>query len=71
MKIVKNSVVLSALVVLLTTFAKASETLAVESQVFVFPAQHYIMPADRIGSAVAGALAVDPVANQQDACDHG
>ncbi|MFC1677742.1 excinuclease ABC subunit UvrB [Planctomycetota bacterium] len=30
----------------------SSETLAVESQVFVFPAQHYIMPADRIAPAV-------------------
>jgi len=30
----------------------SGETLAVESQVFVYPAQHYIMPGDRIGSAV-------------------
>jgi excinuclease ABC subunit B len=30
----------------------SGEVLASEEQVFVFPAQHYIMPADRIGSAV-------------------
>ncbi len=30
----------------------SGETLAVESQVFIYPAQHYIMPADRISSAV-------------------
>jgi excinuclease ABC subunit B len=30
----------------------SGETLAVEEQVFIYPAQHYIMPADRIGSAV-------------------
>jgi len=32
----------------------SGETLAVEEQVFIYPAQHYIMPADRIDSAVAG-----------------
>jgi excinuclease ABC subunit B len=31
-----------------------NEILAVESQVFIYPAQHYVMPADRIGSAVEG-----------------
>ena len=31
-----------------------SEMLAAEQQVFIFPAQHYVMPADRIGSAVEG-----------------
>jgi excinuclease ABC subunit B len=30
----------------------SAETLAVEDQVFVYPAQHYIMPANRIASAV-------------------
>jgi len=30
----------------------SNEVLALESQVFIYPAQHYIMPADRIGSAV-------------------
>jgi excinuclease ABC subunit B len=30
----------------------SSETLAEEYQVFIFPAQHYIMPAERIASAV-------------------
>ncbi|MHC4144815.1 MAG: excinuclease ABC subunit UvrB [Planctomycetota bacterium] len=30
----------------------SSETLAVEDQVFIYPAQHYIMPSDRIGAAV-------------------
>jgi len=30
----------------------SSEILAVEDQVFIFPAQHYIMPSDRIGAAV-------------------
>ncbi len=30
----------------------SAETLAVETQVFIYPAQHYIMPADRITSAV-------------------
>jgi len=31
----------------------SSETLAVEDQVFIYPAQHYIMPQDRISAAVA------------------
>jgi excinuclease ABC subunit B len=31
-----------------------SEVLAEEGQVFIFPAKHYIMPADKIASAVAG-----------------
>jgi len=31
----------------------SGETLAEEQQVFIYPAQHYIMPADRISSAVA------------------
>ncbi|MHC4394673.1 MAG: excinuclease ABC subunit UvrB [Planctomycetota bacterium] len=30
----------------------SSQTLAEESQVFIYPAQHYIMPAHKIGSAV-------------------
>jgi excinuclease ABC subunit B len=30
----------------------SSETLAVEDQVFIYPAQHYVMPGDRIGAAV-------------------
>jgi excinuclease ABC subunit B len=30
----------------------SGETLAVEEQIFVYPAEHYVMPADRIGSAV-------------------
>jgi len=30
------------------------QTLAAEQQVFIYPAQHYIMPAERIGSAVTG-----------------
>jgi len=30
----------------------SSEILAVEDQVFIFPAQHYIMPSDRIGAAI-------------------
>jgi len=30
----------------------SAETLAVESQVFIYPAQHYVMPGDKIGSAV-------------------
>jgi excinuclease ABC subunit B len=30
----------------------SAETLAVEDQVFIYPAQHYIMPANRIASAV-------------------
>lgn len=30
----------------------SSETLAVEDQVFIYPAQHYVMPGDRIGSAI-------------------
>jgi excinuclease ABC subunit B len=32
----------------------SAEILAVEKQVFIYPAQHYIMPAERIGSAVEG-----------------
>jgi len=32
----------------------SGEQLAREQQVFIYPAQHYIMPADRIDSAVAG-----------------
>ncbi len=32
----------------------SAEILAVESQVFIYPAQHYIMPADRIAEAVEG-----------------
>jgi len=32
----------------------SAETLAVEEQVFIYPAEHYIMPADRIGSAIDG-----------------
>lgn len=30
----------------------SGEVLAVENRVFIYPAQHYIMPADKIGSAV-------------------
>ncbi len=30
----------------------SSETLAVEDQVFIYPAQHYVMPGDRVGSAI-------------------
>ncbi|MGD8786993.1 MAG: excinuclease ABC subunit UvrB [Phycisphaerales bacterium] len=30
----------------------SAETLAVEDQLFIYPAQHYIMPSERIGSAV-------------------
>jgi len=30
----------------------SGETLAVEEQVFIYPAEHYVMPADRVGSAV-------------------
>jgi excinuclease ABC subunit B len=30
----------------------SAETLAVEEQVFIYPAEHYIMPAERIGSAI-------------------
>jgi len=30
----------------------SAETLAVEEQVFIYPAEHYIMPCDRIGSAI-------------------
>ncbi len=30
----------------------SAEILAVEEQVFIYPAEHYIMPSDRIGSAV-------------------
>ncbi|MGA1979663.1 MAG: excinuclease ABC subunit UvrB [Sedimentisphaerales bacterium] len=32
----------------------SAETLAVEEQVFIYPAEHYIMPTDRIGSAIEG-----------------
>jgi len=32
----------------------SGDTLAVESQVFIYPAQHYVMPADRIAGAVEG-----------------
>ena len=32
----------------------SAETLAVEDRVFIYPAEHYIMPADRIASAVEG-----------------
>jgi excinuclease ABC subunit B len=32
----------------------SAETLAVEEQVFIYPAEHYIMPADRLGSAIEG-----------------
>ena len=32
----------------------SAETLALEEQVFIYPAQHYIMPTDRIASAVDG-----------------
>ncbi|UCG50230.1 MAG: excinuclease ABC subunit UvrB [Phycisphaerales bacterium] len=32
----------------------SAETLAVERQLFVYPAQHYIMPGERIASAVEG-----------------
>ncbi|MCH7557023.1 MAG: excinuclease ABC subunit UvrB [Planctomycetes bacterium] len=32
----------------------SAEILAVEEQVFIYPAQHYIMPSERIGSAVEG-----------------
>ncbi len=32
----------------------SGEVIAVEEQVFIYPAQHYIMPADRIASAVEG-----------------
>jgi len=30
----------------------SGETLAVEEQVFIYPAEHYVMPADRVSSAV-------------------
>jgi excinuclease ABC subunit B len=30
----------------------SAETLAVEEQVFIYPAEHYIMPTERIGSAI-------------------
>ena len=30
----------------------SAETLALESQVFIYPAQHYVMPSDKIGCAV-------------------
>jgi excinuclease ABC subunit B len=32
----------------------SGELLASESQVFIYPSQHYVMPADRIGSAIEG-----------------
>jgi len=32
----------------------SAEILAVEEQVFIYPAQHYVMPGDKIGSAVEG-----------------
>jgi excinuclease ABC subunit B len=32
----------------------SAETLAVEEQVFIYPAEHYIMPGDRISSAIEG-----------------
>ena len=32
----------------------SSETLAVEDQVFIYPAQHYVMPGERITSAIGG-----------------
>ena len=32
----------------------SSEVLAVEDQVFIYPAQHYVMPGDRIGAAIEG-----------------
>ncbi len=32
----------------------SAEVLAVEEQLFIYPAQHYIMPSERIGSAVEG-----------------
>jgi excinuclease ABC subunit B len=32
----------------------SAEILAIEEQVFIYPAQHYIMPSDRIASAVEG-----------------
>jgi len=32
----------------------SAETLAVEKQVFIYPAQHYVMPADRIEAATSG-----------------
>ena len=32
----------------------SGEILAEETQVFIYPSQHYIMPAERIGAAVAG-----------------
>jgi excinuclease ABC subunit B len=32
----------------------STEILAVEDQVFIYPAQHYVMPADRIEAAIAG-----------------
>jgi excinuclease ABC subunit B len=32
----------------------SAETLAVEEQVFIYPAQHYVMPGERIGSAIEG-----------------
>ena len=32
----------------------SADILAVEQQVFIYPAQHYVMPGDRIGSAIEG-----------------
>jgi excinuclease ABC subunit B len=32
----------------------SAETLAVEDEVFIYPAEHYVMPGDRISSAIAG-----------------
>ncbi len=32
----------------------SGEILAIEEQVFIYPAEHYIMPAERVGSAVEG-----------------
>jgi len=32
----------------------SAEILAVEEQLFIYPAQHYIMPSERIGSAIEG-----------------
>ncbi len=32
----------------------SAEILAIEEQVFIYPAQHYVMPSERIGSAIEG-----------------
>ncbi len=32
----------------------SAETLAVEDEVFIYPAEHYVMPGDRISSAITG-----------------